>query len=150
MTTTTMTNERDEAVADDAAMDDAAHRGASAGVPIDDADADIDDDDDGYRWRKYGEKVCFKNSADKVCERRSYYKCTMCAGCPARKRVSVDARGRRRAWTQGAHRHDDEDAPQNVVPVKKRKLVAVAAKQQQQQQQHHHHCPALDVSVPVK
>ena len=139
----------DDAAAD--AMDDAAHRGASAGVPVDaDADADADADDDGYRWRKYGEKVCFKNSADKVCERRSYYKCTMCAGCPARKRVSVDARGRRRAWTQGAHRHDDEDAPQIVAPVKKRKVASAVAKQQQQQQHHHHHCPALDVSVPVK
>ena len=133
-----------DAIADDAENN---HRGgASAGVPT---RAD-DDDDDGYRWRKYGEKVCFKNKADKVCERRSYYKCTMCAGCPARKRVSVDARGRRRAWIQGAHAHDVEDVvrekPNVVVPVKKRKVASLTAALAK----HHDVCPALDVSVPVK
>ena len=159
-----MTTTSDAAAADDGDVDDAekTHRGggggggASAGVPTR-ASADDDDDDDimdGSHpgWRKYGEKVCFKNKADKVCERRSYYKCTMCAGCPARKRVSVDARGRRRAWLQGEHRHDVEDVdslrekpkqPNAVVPVKKRKVASTASAK-------HHHCPALDVSVPVK
>ena len=140
-------------------------------------DDENDDDDDGHRWRKYGEKMCHRRRGEDdedededddergkkhKCERRSYYKCAVCAECPARKRMSVDARGRRRVWYHGAHRHPDADADDGGAATRTRtttttttttapkKRLRAETQAQAQAQARHARCAALDVNVPVK